>query len=113
MNDRLIIVSSDSHAGMPKDLWSEYLDARYHELIPNLHEDNAVYPVATAMLAAKKTTGAPFEEHREIHRTGWHGLHDPVLRLADMDREGVAAEFVFHGDARLGDLFHNCTNRQY
>jgi predicted TIM-barrel fold metal-dependent hydrolase len=113
MNDRLIIVSSDSHAGMPKELWSEYLDARYHELIPKLHEDNAIYPVATAMLAAKKTTGAPFEEHREIHRTGWHGLHDPVLRLADMDREGVAAEFVFHGDARLGDLFHNCTNRQY
>ena len=101
------------HAGMPKELWPEYLDARFHELIPKLHEDNAIYPVATAMLAAKKTTGAPFEEHREIHRTGWHGLHDPVLRLADMDREGVAAEFIFHGDFRLGDLFHNGTNRQY
>ena len=36
-----------------------------------------------------------------------------MLRLADMDREGVAAEFVFHGDCRLGDLFHNGTNREY
>ena len=37
MNDRLIIVSSDSHAGMPKEQWSEYLDAKYQELIPKLH----------------------------------------------------------------------------
>lgn len=113
MDDRIIIVSSDSHAGIPKELWTDYLDPRYHELIPSLHADNAIYPVAVALLGAKKTGAAAYPEHREIHRTGWHGLHDPVLRLADMDREGVAAEFVFHGDSRLGDLFHNGTNRQY
>jgi predicted TIM-barrel fold metal-dependent hydrolase len=113
MDDRLIFVSSDSHAGMPKELWSDYLDPRFHDLIPRLHEDNAIYPVATALLGAKKTTTSPLPEHREVHMTGWHGLHDPVLRMADMDREGVAAEFVFHGDSRLGDLFHNGTNRLY
>ena len=114
MDEKLIIVSSDSHAGIPKELWTEYLDPKFHELIPSLHEDNAIYPVATALLGARKTiTAGALEEHREIHRTGWHGLHDPVLRLADMDREGVAAEFVFHGDSRLGDLFHNGTNRKY
>jgi predicted TIM-barrel fold metal-dependent hydrolase len=113
MEDRLIVVSSDSHAGMPKELWAEYLDPEFHPLIPNLHEDNAIYPVATALLGARKEALAPLEEHREIHRTGWHGLHDAVLRLADMDREGVAAEFIFHGDSRLGDLFHNSTNRKY
>jgi predicted TIM-barrel fold metal-dependent hydrolase len=113
MAEKLIIVSSDSHAGIPKDLWPEYLDSRYHDLIPRLHEDNAIYPVAVALLGAKKTTFAPYPEHQEVHRTGWHGLHDPVLRMADMDREGVAAEFVYHGDSRLGDLFHNGTNRQY
>jgi predicted TIM-barrel fold metal-dependent hydrolase len=113
MDDRLIFVSSDSHAGIPKELWSDYLDPRFHDLIPRLHEDNAIYPVATALLGAKKTTTAPLPEHREVHTSGWHGLHDPVLRLADMDREGVAAEFVFHGDSRLGDLFHNGTNRLY
>ena len=113
MDERLIFVSSDSHAGIPKELWSHYLDPRFHGLIPQLHEDNAIYPVATALLGAKKTTGAPLPEHREVHMTGWHGLHDPVLRMADMDREGVAAEFVYHGDSRLGDLFHNGTNRLY
>ena len=30
-----------------------------------------------------------------------------------MDREGVAAELIYHGDFRLGDLFHNDTNRKY
>jgi predicted TIM-barrel fold metal-dependent hydrolase len=113
MAEKLIIVSSDSHAGIPKELWPEYLDSRHHDLIPRLHEDNAIYPVAVALLGAKKTTFAPYPEHQEAHRTGWHGLHDPVLRMADMDREGVAAEFVYHGDSRLGDLFHNGTNRQY
>jgi predicted TIM-barrel fold metal-dependent hydrolase len=113
MDDKLIIVSSDSHAGMPKELWSKYLDPRFHDLIPKLHEDNAIYPVAVALLGAKKTTGVSLPEHQEVHRTGWQGLYDPVLRLADMDREGVAAECVYHGDSRLGDLFHNGTNRQY
>jgi predicted TIM-barrel fold metal-dependent hydrolase len=113
MDERLIIVSSDSHAGIPKDLWAEYLDPKFHDLIPSLHEDNAIYPVATALLGARKEATSPFEEHSEIHREGWHGLHDPVLRMADMDREGVAAELIFHGDSRLGDLFHNGTNRAY
>jgi predicted TIM-barrel fold metal-dependent hydrolase len=113
MAEKLIIVSSDSHAGIPKELWREYLDSRYHDLIPQLQEDNAIYPVAVALLGAKKTTFASYPEHQEAHQTGWHGLHDPVLRMADMDREGVAAEFVYHGDSRLGDLFHNGTNRQY
>ena len=113
VNDRVIFVSSDSHAGIPKEMWAQYLDPRFHDLIPNLHEDNAVYPVATALLGAKKTAATALAEHRDVHASGWHGLHDPVLRLADMDREGVAAEFVFHGDSRLGDLFHNGTNRLY
>jgi predicted TIM-barrel fold metal-dependent hydrolase len=113
MDDRLLIISSDSHAGIPKELWPEYLDPRFRDLIPSLHDDNAIYAMAVQLLGARKEALAPLEEHREIHRTGWHGLHDPELRLAEMDREGIAAEFVFHGDSRLGDLFHNSTNRAY
>ena len=30
-----------------------------------------------------------------------------------MDREGVAAELIYLGDFRLGDLFHNVTGREY
>ncbi len=112
MTDRVIVVSSDSHAGMPKDLWTEYLESRFHNLLPGLREDNEIYPLAIALLGSKHQFNV-YPEHEEIHRTGWHGLHDPVLRMADMDREGVAAELIYLGDSRLGDLFHNVTNREF
>ena len=91
MVERVIVVSSDSHAGMPKELWTEYLDSRFHDLLPGLRKDNEIYPLAISLLGSKHQFDV-YPEHEEIHRTGWHGLHDPVLRMADMDREGVAAE---------------------
>ena len=109
--DQLIIVSSDSHAGVPHELWSQYLETRYHDLIPALREDNEIYPRAIYVLSARRQGG--LAEVQEMHRTAWHGLYDPVLRLADMDREGIAAELIYHGDFRLGDMFHNATNREY
>jgi predicted TIM-barrel fold metal-dependent hydrolase len=112
-HERLIIVSSDSHAGIPKELWTQYLDERFHELLPQLREDNETYPTAIFLLSAKREATSMLPELQEVHRNDWHGLHDPVLRLADMDREGVAAELIYHGDFRLGDLFHNNTNRAY
>ena len=42
MEDKLIIVSGDSHAGMPNELWPEYLDKRFHDLLPQLREDNII-----------------------------------------------------------------------
>jgi predicted TIM-barrel fold metal-dependent hydrolase len=110
--DNVIIVSSDSHAGVPKELWPEYLDQEYHQLLPQLREDNEVYPRAIYVLSAQRATKG-LAEVQEAHRTAWHGLHDPVLRLADMDREGVTAELIYHGDFRLGDMFHNTTNNTY
>jgi predicted TIM-barrel fold metal-dependent hydrolase len=110
MDDRLIIVSSDAHAGMPPECWPEYLPAQHHELLPQLAADNEIYTHAITVLSAKRGSTA-CAEFEEAHATGWHGLHDPVLRLADMDREGIASEIVFHADHRLGDLFHNAPNR--
>lgn len=112
MNEKLIIVSGDSHAGMPNELWPEYLDTRFHDLLPQLREDNVIYPTAIELQTAKMGVST-HPEHAEAHTKGWHGLHDPVLRLADMDREGIAAELVYLGDSRLGDLFHNVSNRKY
>jgi predicted TIM-barrel fold metal-dependent hydrolase len=112
VDERVIIVSGDSHAGIPHEQWTEYLPAQYHELLPSLREDNVVYPMAMSLQSARAgLSGHP--EHLEAHATGWHGLHDPVLRLADMDREGIAAELIYLGDFRLGDLFHNVSGRSY
>jgi predicted TIM-barrel fold metal-dependent hydrolase len=89
------------------------LDAQFHDLLPGLRADNEIYPTAISLLTANRGGSTTLPELREAHATGWHGLHDPVLRLADMDREGVAAELIYHGDFRLGDLFHNATNREF
>jgi predicted TIM-barrel fold metal-dependent hydrolase len=107
---RLTVVSADSHAGMPPELWPEYFDSRYHDLLPQLARDNQVYTDAITVLSARKGETA-LEDFERAHRTGWHGLHDPILRMVDMDREGIASEIVFHADHRLGDLFHNAPNR--
>ena len=110
--EKVLFVSSDSHAGVPKELWSEYLDSRFHDLLPKLEKDNEIYPTAIFLIGAKsRATQLP--EVAEAHTNGYHGLHDAKLRLADMDREGVAAELIYHGDFRLGDMFHNNTNDKF
>jgi predicted TIM-barrel fold metal-dependent hydrolase len=111
-DERVIIVSGDSHAGIPHELWTEYLPEQFHHLLPSLREDNVVYPTAMGLQSAKAGLGG-HPEHLEAHASGWHGLYDPVLRLADMDREGIAAELIYLGDFRLGDLFHNVSGRSY
>jgi predicted TIM-barrel fold metal-dependent hydrolase len=111
-DDNVIIVSGDSHAGVPKDLWTEYLPQEYHALLPQLRKDTDVYPMAISLLGAKRRPD-DLDEHAIAHREEWHGLYDPVLRIADMDREGIAAELIYLGDFRLGDMFHNVTGRDF
>src|SRR5262249_36550898 len=114
MEDRVIIVSCDSHAGVPKELWPEYLPQQFHELIPQLHQDNdEIYPRAIYTMAAKGRPTGGNPEHEDAQRNDWHGLYDATLRIADMDREGIAAELIYLGDSRLGDMFHNVTGRDY
>ena len=110
-NDRMIVVSTDSHAGVPHDLWAEYLPEQYHDLLPKLREDNKVYPTIIRLLTNRLMTRP---EYTEAHHTGgYRGLYDPNIRVAEMDREGVAAELVYLGDFRLGDMFHNIQNDVY
>jgi predicted TIM-barrel fold metal-dependent hydrolase len=115
MDDRVIIVSCDSHAGVPKELWPEYLPKKFHDLLPQLHKDcDEIYPRAIYCIGAKASGGGHANaEHQLAQRDDWHGLYDPVLRIADMDREGIAAELIYLGDSRLGDMFHNVSGRDY
>jgi predicted TIM-barrel fold metal-dependent hydrolase len=113
VDERVIIVSGDSHAGVPKQLWTEYLPQQYHDLLPQLRRDTDVYPLAIFLMGKKRRGAQELEEHVIAHRDEWHGLHDPILRLADMDRDGVAAEIIYLGDSRLGDMFHNVTGRDF
>jgi len=110
-SDRLIVVSTDAHAGVPHELWEEYLPSRFHELLPRLHEDNVVYPTMIRLVTNRLMTRPEYvEQHTE---TGFRGLYDAEVRLREMDREGIAAETLYLGDFRLGDMFHNIPNDVY
>src|SRR5918995_6637352 len=94
--DRLIVVSGDSHAVPPPEVWPEYLEAEYHDLLPEMREDNARYQQLLGLFA----NFSP--EILEVIDTdgvwahgGYLGAWDTDVRLAEMDREGVAAEMVY------------------
>jgi predicted TIM-barrel fold metal-dependent hydrolase len=114
--DPLIIVSADGHASMPPKLWSEYLESKYHYLLPQLVAENRLYNDTMQLLndGALPPDQADAWDPEHHHRSGgWKGLWDLDVRLAQMDREGTAAEFVFHGDFRTADLFNNIMNGIY
>ena len=46
--DKLIVVSGDSHAVPPPEAWPEYLEAEYHDHLPEMHEDNERYRSCSA-----------------------------------------------------------------
>src|SRR5262245_6568381 len=99
--DKLIVVSGDSHATVPPDAWPDYLEPEYHGHLAEMHEDDARYTELLGVFA----NFAP--ELLEVIDTegawasgGYRGAWDGDRRLAEMDREGIAAELVFQGDPR-------------
>ena len=41
--EKLIIVSSDSHAAMPSKLWPDYFEKLYHEHLPQIQYERDLY----------------------------------------------------------------------
>jgi predicted TIM-barrel fold metal-dependent hydrolase len=108
--DRLIIVSSDSHAAMPTELWPEYFDKRFHEHLPQIRYESDLYAGSVCPLSRMMMTQPEVVQEHFSDSGGYRGVYDLDVRLEQMDREGITAEFVYHGDARVGDLAHNVTN---
>jgi hypothetical protein len=115
--DQLIVVSMDSHAQAPPEAWPEYLEARYHEYLPQLHEDNVLYNTVMTTLAEQRVQTpenvAVYDTEHAYRDGGYLGVWDRDLRLREMDREGIAAEFLYQGDHRATSLFNNVFSRKY
>ncbi len=99
------IISADSHVTEPPNTYVDYIDPKWRATAPRIerHEkagdvfviDGMKLPIPLGLVAA---AGKPAEEIRvkgvifeELHRGGW----DPEARLADQDRDGVAAEVIY------------------
>jgi predicted TIM-barrel fold metal-dependent hydrolase len=99
------IISADSHITETPDTYAERIDRRFVDRAPRLVHDPARgdlfvidgldKPIPMGLVAAAgkraedlKMFGARFED---LHRGGW----DPDARLADQDRDGIAAEVLY------------------
>jgi len=100
-----LLISADSHVTEPPNTYLDHIDPRFRERAPRLRHvegvgdvfeiDGMKRPIPMGLVAA---AGKPAHEIRiqgvrfeEMHRGGW----DPEARLADQDRDGVAAEVIY------------------
>jgi predicted TIM-barrel fold metal-dependent hydrolase len=100
------VISADSHITEPPGTYVDYIDPAWRDRAPKMVDggkdvgdlfviDGMKTPVPMGLVAA---AGKPAEEIRvmgvrfeDLHRGGW----DPNARLADQDRDGVAAEVIY------------------
>ena len=99
------IISADSHITEPPNTYVDRIDPKYKDSAPHMIHDDKLgdvfivkdfpRPINVALAAAAgkdaselKTYGAKFAE---MHKGGW----DPNARMADQDRDGVAAEVIY------------------
>ena len=113
--DRLIMVSGDSHAQPPPEVWDTYVEPRYRDLLPRLRGENVQFTEVMGRLFVDRThaDAEVFDLDGTYRSAGIAGLWDLDARLAQMDREGVAAELVYNGDSRVTGLFFQPSNSRY
>ena len=105
--DAIPIISADSHITEPPNTYIDYIDPRGATRAPRMEhvdESSATSSSIDGMKQADRRSGSsrrPASRPRrsactgvrfeELHRGGW----DPDARLADQDRDGVAAEVIY------------------
>ena len=109
------IVSADGHAVMPAEMWPDYLESRFHDQLPRFEAEDALN--ARAMLPLNDVVLGPVldlvDTEGAYRSGGWTGAWDADVRLAEMDREGIAAEIVHHGFFRVPDLGFSVMSATY
>ncbi|MDP9464931.1 MAG: amidohydrolase, partial [Actinomycetota bacterium] len=92
-NDPYMIVSADSHAGLPTAEYRQYLDPAYLAQFDEFLAERHVALEAMTRLGVRNEDYAKrwFEEHEEALRGGW----DATRRDQELDGDGVAGEVVF------------------
>jgi predicted TIM-barrel fold metal-dependent hydrolase len=102
MDERLI--SADSHVNPPRDLWQRDAPAALRERVPRVEStpegDVWVTEGRAAAIPGLSFMAGREHEHYQIrifYRDMRPGSWDPAARLADMDRDGIAAEVLYGG----------------
>ena len=114
------VISADSHITEAPDTYTAYIDAKWRDKAPHVVRseekgdmfviDGMGSPIAMGLVAA---AGRPPEElsiaggrYEDMHQSGW----DSSARIADQDRDGVAAEVIY---PTVGMMLCNHENYDY
>ncbi len=102
----MTVLSADSHITEPAETYVDHIDPAWRDRAPRLVDlgdkigdgfviEGMARPVTLGTVAAAgkrpeeiRTIGSRFDD---LHRGGW----DPEARMADQDRDGVAAEVIY------------------
>ena len=100
VTDNYLIISSDTHAGLPDAQYKEYLEPRYREAFDEDLVQRAVLRAPmNAQVEELEFVKDWYEENEEGLRGGW----DAARRDAELDADGVVGEVIFpDADAVLG-----------
>jgi predicted TIM-barrel fold metal-dependent hydrolase len=114
-------ISADSHIVEPPNCFVDFIDPAYRERAPRLVDhpesggekfliEGLPRPIGLNTLAAAGKNPEDIrmegDKFAALHRGGW----DPKARLADQDRDGVAAEFIYPS---IGMLICNSKDADY
>ncbi len=92
-HDPYMIVSADSHAGLPTEDYRPYLASAFHPQFDDFLRERSAALEAMTRLGVRNEDYAKkwFEEHEEALRSGW----EADKRDMELDGDGVAGEVVF------------------
>jgi predicted TIM-barrel fold metal-dependent hydrolase len=115
MSKPFTLVSLDSHAQVPEHAWSTFLEEKYHHFLPRLSHENVQWNEVMGRLTVDRThtQHEVFDADGAYRNGGLLGMFDCDTRLAQMDREGIAAEFVYNGEQRIVSLFFQPSSSKY
>ena len=96
--DRLMLVSSDCHAGAPWRDYRPYVESRRRaDFDAWLHQAEASQDLSSGIKIDPhgRTRRAQWNKEKAVQQGGVKGAWDAALRHRELDREGVAAEVMF------------------
>jgi predicted TIM-barrel fold metal-dependent hydrolase len=117
MSDNIVLVSADAHAGARPEAYRPYMDKLARDHFDEYVEDEARYTNAMSVFSTAKGTFGPdrlalIDKENRIGSGGLEGAWDVRRRLEEMDREGVAGEFLVHGHQISMDPFFAPSSRR-
>jgi predicted TIM-barrel fold metal-dependent hydrolase len=96
--DRMVVVSADGHWGGPPEIYREYLEARYHPDLDALMAVDREWQTNSIMMSRfTAATLDVIDRGNAIRGDGELGAWEMERRIAELDREGVAAEVLIPG----------------